>query len=158
MPLAIVRRQSSSHPPIGALSLRDPSAARTPGGPGAPAAPETDLDRVLKFVPTEIVALYLALMPSVSGIPAAWLPLLFAAGLGLVPLVLFLDGRATGVRAPWQQYVVRTLAFVVWAMAIEWPFARWWPANGAPGLIAAGVVVAPFLGNLLLRERKPSAA
>ena len=148
MPLAIVRRNSSPPSPIGAPSPRDRDDAP---------APETDLDRVLKFVPTEIVALYLALMPSVSGIPTEGLPLLFAAGLGLVPLVLFLDGRATGVRAPWQQYVVRTLAFVVWAMAIEWPFERWWPENGVPGLIAAGVVVAPFVGNLLLRERKPSA-
>jgi hypothetical protein len=111
---------------------------------------------VLKFIPTEIVALYLALIPSVSGIPETWMPLLFAAGLGLVPLVLFLDGRATGVRAPWQQYVVRTLAFAVWAVAIEWPFELWWPKNSAPGLVAAGVVVVPFLGNLLLRERKPS--
>lgn len=108
---------------------------------------------MLKFIPTEIVALYLALMPSVSGIPKAYLPLLFAAGLGLVPLVLFLDGRATGARAPWQQYVVRTLAFAVWAVAIEWPFGS---ANSAPGLVAAGVVVVPFVGNLLLRERKPS--
>jgi hypothetical protein len=137
---------------------------RTVGSGVSPAAVaplgETELDRLLKFVPIEIVGLYTALIAVIPRMPLSWMskaPLvLFLIGIALVPLVLAADGRATGVRAGWQQYAIRPLAFATWAMAIRWPFEAWWPQATSDWLVSLGVVLVPFLGNLLLRDRQPT--
>ncbi|HEY4240526.1 MAG TPA: hypothetical protein VGM88_11960 [Kofleriaceae bacterium] len=129
-------------------------ARRTPRPAGAPPLiRETDLDRLLKLIPTEILAIYTAAAPSVQR--AGWTRLhvgLLVAGVLLAPLVLFLDGRATGEPAPWPQYVVRTVAFVGWGLAIAWPFGaddfeawRGWP-------LAVLILFVPLVGAVWWRK------
>lgn len=142
MPLALARRLASQPDHPGSLKVAP-----------EPQLKETDLDRILKLIPTEVIALYAALLPVVPDVPSRFFPLImYLAGLALVPIILILDGRATGERARWPQYVVRTLAFAVWAMAVAWPFSPWLSPGQGRWLIALAVPLVPFLGGLLLRE------
>ena len=128
-----------------------------PSGPrrsrGLPPASETELDRVLKLVPTETLAFYAAASPLLG---VGWLYLalaLFATGLVLAPLILFLDARSTGVAAPWQQYVARAAVFATWAMAIAWPFVPWMPTDTLRWLRSASVLLVPLAAASWLRDR-----
>lgn len=143
MPLALARRPSPTTSPPGALKAAAP----------APQLKETDLDRVLKLIPTEVVALYAAVLPVTADVPTRFFPLImYVIGLAAVPLILLLDGRATGERARWPQYVVRTLAFAAWGLAVQWPFTPWLSPGQGRWIIALAVPLVPFLGALLLRE------
>lgn len=143
MPLALSRHVTALDTPPGSLKAAAPTPALT----------ETDLDRILKLIPTEVVALYAALAPVAPDVPTRFFPLImYALGLAAVPLILWLDGRATGERARWPQYLVRTLAFAVWGMAVLWPFSPWLPVGQARWIIAVAVPLVPFLGAFLLRE------
>jgi hypothetical protein len=125
---------------------------------GPPPVTETELDRILKLIPTELVAFYAAASPLVAEV--AWRHLavaLFTLELALAPVILFLDGRSTGQPARWPQYVVRTLVFATWAMAITWPFSPWLSGSTLSWPRSAGVLLVPLLGTVWLRER-PSAA
>lgn len=150
MPLALLRR-----PRRGAGADADPLDR---GAPGARVPPilETDLDRILKLIPSEILLLYTAVIPASSDV--AWPHfglVLVGIGAALAPLILYLDGRSTGQPAPWPQYVVRTLAFVACALAIAWPLPGW-AAHDLRWLRSLSVLAIPFAGALLLRDRAPA--
>lgn len=118
---------------------------------------ETDLDRVLKLIPTELVTFYAAAIPMMA--EASWRylgALLFAIGTALVPVVLYIDGRSTGQPARWPQYVMRSLGFAVWAMAVGWPFSPWVPARDLGWMRSLAVITVPCAGALVLRERSPA--
>lgn len=120
--------------------------------PEPPPIKETDLDRILKLIPTEILAFYTAAVPITPQVPWRYFSFaLFLAGLVLVPVVLFLDGQSTGVKATWPQYIVRMLAFVAWAIAISWPFSAWSTGEDLNWLRTLAVLVVPLSGSLLLR-------
>lgn len=115
---------------------------------------ETDLDRILKLIPTELVAFYAAAVPILGEVPWRYFALvLFLAGTTLVPLILYLDGRSTGQAARWPQYMMRTLGFIVWAMAVAWPFSPWLSGQHIGWLRSFAVLLVPFGGAVLLRER-----
>lgn len=141
MPLALRSRRptdahSSAPPPIG----------------------ETDLDRILKLIPGELLAFYTAAVPITAEIRSRYFPCtLFIAGVVLVPLILYLDGRATHQAASWPQYVARTLCFMAWANAILWPFAPWVSKPDLNWLRSLGVLIVPLVGALVLRDRPPVA-
>jgi hypothetical protein len=138
-----------------ALARRAPSDVQLRSAQPAPRLKETALDRILKLIPTEIVALYAALIAMMAEVPWAFFPLaMFVVGVALVPVVLWLDGRATGEHAKASQYVVRTLAFATWAMAVAWPFGPWIDPGAGRWLISLGVLLVPFIGELLLREKQ----
>lgn len=138
MPLALVRRR--------------PHPATT--APPVPPVHETDLDRILKLIPTELVAFYAAAVPILGEVPWRYFALtLFLSGTALVPLILYLDGRSTGQAARWPQYTMRTLAFMVWAMAVGWPFAPWVSGQDMGWWRSLAVLLVPFVGAVLLRER-----
>ena len=119
---------------------------------------ETDLDRLLKLIPTELLAFYTAAVPITAEVSWSHFPLaLFLTGVVLVPVILYLDGRSTGEPARWPQYLVRTLAFVAWANAISWPFAAYAPAHGLRWLRSLAVLLVPLVGALVLRDRPPAA-
>jgi hypothetical protein len=119
-----------------------------------PPVPETDLDRILKLIPTEVLALYTATAPLADRLRWTSVPLvLFFLGIALVPLALFLDGWAMNVPARWPQYVVRTLAFIAWAVAISWPFTPWLPEDDLTWVTSLAVLLVPLLGGYLLRTR-----
>lgn len=142
MPLALARFS-----PVNATARVEP-----------PPINETDLDRILKLVPTEILTLYTAAVPLLSHISWPWFSLaLFIFGLILVPLVLYLDGRNTGQPADWRQYVIRTLTYVAWTMAVSWPLSPWinnFDVNWGRSL---AVVIVPLAGALLIRDGHPPA-
>lgn len=115
---------------------------------------ETDLDRILKLIPTEVLALYTGALPIAPEVPTRHFTfIMFVTGLVMVPFVLVLDGRATGQHARWPQYVVRMLAFALWAMACSWPFAAWAEPDNARWVVALGVLLVPFIGALVMREK-----
>jgi hypothetical protein len=135
------------------LSLAHP---RRRGPRAVPPVAETDLDRILKLVPTELLAFYAAASPVVGEVGWRYFALaLFAIELALAPVILYLDGRSTGLRARWPQYLVRTLAFAAWAIAIQWPFAPWLSGDLMAWPRSAGVLLVPLVGALSLRERTP---
>jgi len=135
MPLALIDRSATSKPLV-------------------PPVQETDLDRILKLIPTEVLALYTAIGPLSTHVTWTYLPLaLFLGGVALVPLVLLLDSRAMNVRARWPQYVVRTLAFVAWALAASRPFAPWLSKDDVIWVSAPAVLLVPLVGGLVLRAR-----
>ncbi len=145
MPLALHRPKK----PRDTLGGPAPSASTTPPDR------ETDLDRILKLIPTEILAFYTAAVPISSQVPWKFFPFaLFVVGLVLVPVVLLLDSRNTNQQAPWGQYVVRTLAFAAWAMAISWPFSAWSNGDDFNWLRSLAVIVVPLIGALVLRGDK----
>jgi len=98
--------------------LRPPPSSATASA--SPPVLETDLDRILKLIPTELVTFYVAAVPILCEGPWHYLPLmLFLGGTALAPLVLYFDGRNTGQAARWSQYLIRSLCFASWAMAMS---------------------------------------
>jgi len=123
-----------------------------------PPVQETDLDRILKLIPTEVLAFYIAAVPVTAQVPWKYFPLvLFLAGVVLVPLVLFLDGRSMNAPARWPQYVVRTLAFIAWAITVSWPFAPWIAKDNITWVSSLAVLIVPLAGALVLRDKRPTA-
>lgn len=123
-----------------------------------PPIQETDLDRILKLVPTELLAFYTAAAPIKDEVPWRYFPFaLFLAGTALVPLILYLDGRNTHQTARWPQYVVRILAFIAWASATSWPFAPWASEHEFSWLRSLTVLLVPLVGALVLRDKPPAA-
>jgi len=140
MPLAFSRRPTA----IGESTL--------------PPIRETDLDRILKLIPTEVLAVYMAAVPMISQTPGRHCPLLlFLGGAALVPLVLYLDGRGTRQAARWPQYVVRMLTFAAWASAMTWPFAPWAFEQDRAWVCSLAVLIVPLVGALVLRDTLPAA-
>jgi hypothetical protein len=119
-----------------------------------PPVHETDLDRILKLIPTEVLALYTAAAPLTDQLRPTCFPLaLFAIGVALVPLVLFLDGWTMSAPASRLQYLVRMLAFIVWALAISWPFTPWLAKEDYTWVTSLAVLLVPLAGAYLLRAR-----
>jgi hypothetical protein len=119
-----------------------------------PPVHETDLDRILKLIPTDVLALYIAAAPVAELLRSTCIPLvLFLVGVALVPLVLFIDGWTMNAPARWPQYVARTLVFIAWAVAIAWPFTPWLVKDDLIVVISLGVLVVPLIGGYALRVR-----
>jgi hypothetical protein len=135
------------------LALATARAAVQPAGALAtPPTDETQFDRILKLIPTDVVTLYTASIPFLTG--ETWkYARVVALGIGVafVVLILFLDGRITKQPAPWAQYVVRSVALAAWGIATLWPF--WWvePSDGLRGAIAIAVVAVPVVGERVLK-------
>jgi len=118
----------------------EPAAAPAPAGAGAVTAgtPDDYIDRLMKLIPADTVALYLSLdgivRSGLKGDPAlsTWMWALFV----VVVVGNVLYWRKTGVTDV-VQYVVLTLAFVVWVFTIGGPFhdLPWYK---------------PFMGSVLL--------
>lgn len=105
------------------------------------------LEKLLKLIPAESVAVYMTLdgvlRSAVEGDQLRiWLWIVFAVV--LVGNVFYL--RRTNVKAP-LQYVIMELAFVVWVISLGGPFSlyEWYqPFIGSITLVLFTFVVAPF--------------
>jgi hypothetical protein len=120
----------------------------------SPVVDETVLERLVKLVPADVVALYVPALGFRSLISWPGYPLAVAlGGTLLVPLLLFLDARSSRERVPRVQYIVRTLAFVAWTLVISDP-----PGLGVmhPVIPAVIALVLPVLGERLLRGQPPA--
>jgi hypothetical protein len=101
---------------------KQPAASAYAGRSGKQAAADYG-ERVAKYVPAEIIAAYLALLPIVLGDAAdgttkrtTLLAIVFGACLVLTPL--YLSRFVEAGKPKWMHLIVSTVAFVVWAYAI----------------------------------------
>ena len=89
-----------------------------------PTREDTYLSRLLKYIPTEIIVLYLTLRPVLSqsnderNLTIHWF--VFSFGLVMTPIYLW---RLQNVHKK-SQLLVSTLSFFVWVFAIGGPFAQ----------------------------------
>jgi len=98
--------------------------SRVPADSSVPAAKDEYLDRLLKYIPAEIVALYvfvLGIMQKLSGTGEAkviqWI--VFAVFCAFTWIYLCRIVKVTKV----QQLIISVVAFVVWVFALGGPFA-----------------------------------
>jgi hypothetical protein len=103
-----------------------PTAAAQAGGPAPEKPASNPTERIVKFMPVEIVSGYLFVIGLVLVAPAgglklfaAWL--VFAAGLIATPLFLFKVYHPEPGKRP--QVWIATIAFPLWAYALGGPFA-----------------------------------
>lgn len=82
------------------------------------------LERVAKYVPAEVIAAYLALLPVVLSATdpdttrrTIWLAVIFGLGVVFTPLYLWRFPGASSVK--WFHFVVSTTAFVIWVYSIR---------------------------------------
>jgi hypothetical protein len=89
---------------------------------------DSTVTRLVKLVPTEIVAGYVPLISAAEAITNdsqlqfKLACIAFFAGLVLTPLYLILVGKPRGT-AQWLNVVIATIAFVLWAYLLGGPFA-----------------------------------
>lgn len=108
--------------------------------------PETDsyIDRLVKYIPAEIIALYLAVTNVIPDDrnPAAGPPphhseyniamwVVTAVTMLCVPLYMYFITKADNQPPLWSQIIISSIAFPVWVFAIGGPFTslRWYPHN-----------------------------
>jgi hypothetical protein len=127
------------------LALR---TGRTTAPDQPPPIDETDLDRIVRLIPIEVLTVYAAVV-AVAAPPAPFALAWFVIALALVAVVLWLDGRATGARAGRGQYLVRTATFVAWAAVLD----RTSVTIEVRRLAAIAVVVIPLAGGIVIRPR-----
>jgi hypothetical protein len=130
-------------------------------GAGAPRAtlPDGELAKAIKLIPGEVVAFYVAANAFLQQADPALRIVAFAIGLVVTPIALYAAARAeqhasgTLVRPPMLQYVLRTIAFAVWAIAIE-PKAIGVPVDrDVAGLaLLAFTLIAPLIISLTDRD------
>ena len=99
-----------------------------------PAPPDGYLDRLLKYIPAEIVALYLG---AINVVPqnnphhegALWIIAILTTL--CTPVYMYLNTREPGKPTLWSQIVISTIAFPIWVFAIGGPFALygWYTEN-----------------------------
>lgn len=135
---------ASSFPPSGPAGFASPAAAATP-------EPDSYLDRLVKLIPAEAVALYVtlsAILRSASQVPG-WLPwLVFVVLLALTPAYTWKATQSTSRPTPYAQIGASTVAFFIWVFALGGPFANlpWYlPVYGGVLLPLYTAVVAGFL-------------
>jgi len=127
-----------------------PSPTVTAEQPTKPAPiNESLIERLVKLVPADVIAIY---VPALGlGRLTTWphypLAIAIAATL-LVPLLLFLDARATKEGVSPLQYIIRTLAFIAWALLISDPLGK---DVVSPVITALVALALPTIGERLLR-------
>ena len=101
-----------------------PGASSLPGGGGKPF--EDYLERIVKYVPVEIIAAYMAIrgfLPAhgTDGAIPAWAEIaIYVALIGLTPLYLLKVAGDAPDKG--RQLGIATVSFVVWSYAIGGPF------------------------------------
>lgn len=106
---------------ISAADLRDASAEPGALTAGTKAPADDYKDRLLKYIPAEVIALYVTLTSVVEAIPDTprWLPwAIFGFGIFATWIYLWRVGKVTKRL----QLAISVGAFVVWAFATGGPF------------------------------------
>jgi len=109
------------------LELAEAQAKAAGSIAGAPARrkPDTYADRLTKYVPAEVVSVYLFVDGALRPI-GEWIPLqtiLWSIFFLLVALTPFYLLRLQKVKK-WKQWVISEVSFVVWVFSIGGPFAN----------------------------------
>jgi hypothetical protein len=111
--------------------------------------PDTYFDKVVKYIPADIVAAWLAATGAIAeaksapGVGLLWV--VFGLLLVLTPLWTIRQTRQPGKPVAKTQALIATGSFAVWVFAVGGPFARisgYRPLYGTLALIAYTLVVA----------------
>ena len=106
---------------------------------------DTYFDRIIKYIPADIVAAWTAVTAAVSGAaklgaanftPSTVLWICFAFGVIITPLWILKQTAAGGEPPAKTQAIVATLAFIVWVFALGAPFDSQPWYNGLFGTLA----------------------
>jgi hypothetical protein len=92
--------------------------------------PDGYKDRLLKYIPAEVVAIYLALLSVLKAAPPATTPIVTAEWFvfGIILIVTIPWQRKILKISKWQQVAIGTVAFVFWAISLGDPFDTSWNA------------------------------
>lgn len=128
-----------------------------PGSRAGAVAGDTYEDKLLKYVPVEVVAFYAVVYASVQR-EADWLKW-FILLLGVFGTVGYLVARSDRSRPPrWYFYVLSVIAFLAWALGTSSVgqdlFA--FPDAAAKIMLPSGVFIVPLVDELLTRRAMPS--
>lgn len=123
-----------------------------PEGAPAPATLPDYLDKVISYVPTEVVAAYVASTGILAGVkdrgPAIdWLWLAFIALMAGCWTAVATRDKDKNEPVAWFQTIIAVIALLVWAFALGGPFATlaWYDKlYGSLLLIAFSLVVPPL--------------
>lgn len=108
----------------------DPGALLLGAADETPQKPDDYLDRLLKYIPAEVIALYLGVT---NAVPSSnpWtdhgyhltLWILFALTVASTPIYMyFVTQNRPGEPALWSQIIISSVAFPIWVFAIGGPF------------------------------------
>jgi hypothetical protein len=129
---------------VGALLLGDVPENRSQG--------DTYLDRLVKYIPTEIIALYLGATNVVphtaksNEMIALWV--IAALTAICTPIYMYYATKEPDQPTLWSQIVISSIAFPVWVFAIGGPFQVTWP-NWYPDNKWIAAIVISFATFLL---------
>jgi hypothetical protein len=112
------------------------AARRRPPAPGDPY-----LSRLIKLVPSEVVALYLTF----KEVAVSWLGIWATICLVLVVVVRTLGTRQAGKPVQVGAILIATVSFILWVYATGGHFLHIRPPANVPGLISVSVGVWTFL-------------
>lgn len=134
------------------LTLMPPAYDSTHGEGQASRAIETRLDHLLKMIPTEVLAVYPAVLALAAVTSCPYYESAIAAfGVVAVVLMLHRDGTVHRLQPMWQQHVVRCLTFAAWTLLLGNPLQ---PMSVTPEEArvfgATGAAFVPILGYLVL--------
>ncbi len=122
--------------------------------------PDGYVDRLLKYIPAEVIALYLGVInvipaPQADHKRALWV--VSALSALCVPLYTFLATRKPHHGALWSQIVISSVAFPLWVFAIGGPFeqCRWYVDYR--WVAAVTICFATFLFGLYMPAPAPIA-
>jgi hypothetical protein len=90
------------------------------------AAPDNYIARLAKYIPAEIIALYLGVANVIPVTDSSYhLALWIVAGTTALctPVYMYLATREAGKPTLWSQIVISSIAFPIWVFAIGGPFA-----------------------------------
>jgi hypothetical protein len=128
------------------MSIRVRSVAFQGSGPGGGVSADGYLDKIVKSVPSQVIAFYTAGIIWLGGTPqganAAPNPklwLVFALGLILTPVLTWRQTQEPNKPPAYLQIVIATVSFIVWAFATGGPFQSLgiWDAGVATVVLAA---------------------
>ena len=103
--------------------------------------PDTYFDRIVKYVPADVVAAWTAVAAAVKGAGASvsastvlWMCFIF--GVIITPFWVLKQTDADGKPKAYTQVLVATIAFIVWVFALGEPFSSLPFYNGLYGTLA----------------------
>jgi hypothetical protein len=119
-------------------------------------APDGYIDRLVKYIPSEIIALYLGVANVVPVTDPSYhlaLWIVFGAATVCTPIYMYFVTQAADEPTLWSQIVISSIAFPIWVFAIGGPFRflSWY--EGKHWVAAVVLTFATFLAGI----HRPSA-
>lgn len=115
--------------------------------------PDGYFDRLLKYIPSDVVGCWLAATGIINSLPdkepkSTWLWIIFIFSLVITPIWVRNQTKENGKRIAYTQMFFSTIAFVVWVFALGGPFTSfsfYQPYQGSVVLILYTTLVAAIV-------------